>query len=58
MTSGDPSIPSIAPVAGPGLDLSGGMSAELLTGKLSAGFIGGIVIGLGAFYIWTRHHQL
>lgn len=36
-----------------------GFTAEagLGVGKLSAGMLGGVVIGIGLFYIWTRSHQ-
>lgn len=37
------------------VDISG--STSLVVGKLSAGLLGGVVIGMVAFYIWTRAQQ-
>lgn len=38
-------------------DRSGGGGTGSGAGRLSAGFLAGAVVGLGAFYVWTRSHQ-
>jgi len=38
--------------------LSAGASAEVGLGRLTAGVGGLAVLGLVAFYLWTRNHQL
>lgn len=36
---------------------SPGASGDVNTGRISLGMVGGIVVGLAAFYLWTRTHQ-
>ena len=36
---------------------SAGLSADLGLGRLTSGVAGVAVIGLVAFYLWTRQHQ-
>lgn len=46
-----------APGPGKGNTIGARGSIEFTTGALSATMLAGIVVGLGAFYIWTRGHQ-
>lgn len=46
-----------APGPGKGQTIGARGSVEFTTGALSATMLAGLVIGLGAFYIWTRGHQ-
>lgn len=46
-----------APGPGTGQTIGARGSIEFTTGALSATMLAGIVIGLGAFYFWTRGHQ-
>lgn len=42
----------------PATDFGGGISAGAdFGGRLSAGFLAIMVVGLGAFYLWTRSYQ-
>lgn len=46
-----------APGPGRGSTVGARGSIEFTTGVLSSAMLGGIVVGLGIFYIWTRGHQ-